>query len=317
MFKTKNLILAFTGLMIICLQACEDKLSGTLEGGMQYEFVKNVDGEKTEVGDFITLNVIYKDENDSILGSSLEMGIPFVMRKDSLWGSLKSFEDCFNLMDKGDSAIFKIPAKTLFKNQMPPNMKAESIITVLAGLEDILTEEEFNQKSAEWQAVQRKKQMEQTRKSILENSKELIDEQGVIIDNYISENKMEALTTESGLRYVISEKGNGAMPKSGDRVRVNYTGKLMDGTVFDTSVEAVAKEAGVYNEGRTYEPFTFQIGFGQVILGWDEGIGLLNTGSKATIFIPSPLGYGERGAGEKIKPNAILVFDVELVELLQ
>ena len=91
----------------------------------------------------------------------------------------------------------------------------------------------------------------------------------------------------------------------------------MDGTVFDTSIEAVAKEEGVYNEGRPYQPFTFQLGIGQVILGWDEGIGLLNVGSKATIFIPSPLGYGERGSGEKIKPNSSLIFDVELVDLVQ
>ena len=317
MLKTRNVILAFTGLMLLCLQACEDNSSGTLEGGMEYEFVKNVDGQKTEVGDFITLNVIYKDENDSILGSSLEMGIPFVMRKDSMWGSLKSFEDCFNLMDKGDSAIFKVPAKTLFKNQLPPNIGGESLITIIAGLEDILSEEQYNEKSAEWQAIQRKKQMELTRKSILENSKELIDEQGATIDNYLADNNLEAETTESGLRYIISEKGGGEIPKSGDRVKVNYTGKLMDGTVFDTSIESVAKEAGVFNEGRPYQPLTFQLGIGQVILGWDEGIGLLNAGSKATIFIPSPLAYGERGAGETIKPNSILIFDVELVELVQ
>ena len=318
MLKTKNLMLAFAGLLFIGLQACENnKLSGTLEGGMEYEFIKNVDGQKTVDGDFITLNVIYKNEKDSVLGSSLDAGVPFVMRKDSTWGASKSFEDCFNLLDKGDSAVFKIPAKSLFKNQLPPDIGAESVITIFAGLEDILNEEEFNEKSMEWQATQRKKQMELTRKSILENSKELIDEQGVTIDKYIADNSLEAQKTESGLRYVISEQGNGAIPNPGDRVQVNYTGKLMDGTVFDTSVEAVAKEAGVYTEGRSYQPFTFQLGFGQVILGWDEGIGLLNVGSKATIFIPSPLGYGERGAGEKIKPNAILVFEVELVDVVQ
>ena len=316
MFKNNKLILALSGMMFFCLQACENKSSGKLEGGMEYEFVKDVNGEKTAEGDFITLNVTYKNDKDSVLGSSLDAGIPFVMRKDSTWGSSNAFEDCFNLLDKGDSAIFKIPAKLLFKNQLPPDIAAESIITIFAGLEDILTEEEFNQKSMEWQAIQRKKQMEAARESILENYKGLIEEQGVTIDEYITKNKLEAETTGSGLRYVISEKGSGDIPKTGDRVKVNYTGKLLDGTVFDTSVEAAAKEAGVYNEARNYEPFTFQLGYGQVILGWDEGIGFLNTGSKATIFIPSPLGYGERGSGEIIKPNAILVFDVELVDII-
>lgn len=317
MLKIKNLILALVGLMIISLQACQDKSSGTLGGGMEYEFVKDVDGQKSEAGDFIALNIVYKDEKDSILGSTLEMGVPFVLRKDSLWGSLNSFEDCFNLMDKGDSAIFKIPAKTLFKNQLPPDINGESIITILAGLDDILSEEQYMQKSGEWQAAQRKKQMEIARKNILESSKELIDEQGVTIDKYLADNNLEAETTESGIRYIISEKGEGTTPKSGDRVSVNYTGKLLDGTVFDTSIESVAKEAGVYQQGRPYQPLTFQLGIGQVILGWDEGIGLLNAGSKATIFIPSPLAYGERGSGEKIKPNSILIFDVELLELVQ
>ncbi|MDN5215703.1 FKBP-type peptidyl-prolyl cis-trans isomerase [Fulvivirgaceae bacterium BMA12] len=317
MLKAKNIIWMVSGLIIISLAACENKPSGTLEGGMTYEFVTDVDGEKAKNGDYITFNVIYKNESDSVLGSTLEMGTPFVMRKDSLWGSTKSFEDCFNLMDKGDSAIFKIPAKALFKNQLPPELTEQSVITVLAGLEDILTEEQYREKVSEWQTIQRKKQMELTRKNILENGKELIEEQGGTIDQYLAENNLEAQTTESGIRYVISEQGSGEKPVAGDMVKVNYTGKLLDGTVFDTNDEEAAKAAGVHVANRPYQPFTFQLGVGQVIFGWDEGIGLLNVGSKATIFIPSPLAYGERGAGEKIKPNSILVFDVELLELMQ
>ena len=106
--------------------------------------------------------------------------------------------------------------------------------------------------------------------------------------------------TESGLEYEITQEGTGDAPKRGQNVRVHYTGKLLDGTVFDSS----------HNRG---QPIAFPLGMGAVIKGWDEGIALLNKGAKATLTIPPELGYGARGAGGAIPPNATLIFDVELV----
>jgi FKBP-type peptidyl-prolyl cis-trans isomerase FkpA len=100
-------------------------------------------------------------------------------------------------------------------------------------------------------------------------------------------------------------------------VSVNYAGWVLNGAHFDTSIKEVAEENGLYNPGRPYEPLSFPVGQGRVIKGWDEGIGLLNEGSKARLFIPSSLGYGTRGSGQIIKPNSILVFDVELVKIGQ
>ena len=102
--------------------------------------------------------------------------------------------------------------------------------------------------------------------------------------------------TASGLKYVIIEQGTGPQPKPGDQVMVKYTGKLEDGTVFDTGTI----------------PFT--LGVGAVIPGWDEGIALLNEGGKATLIIPSELAYGPQGNGP-IPPNATLIFDVELQDV--
>lgn len=110
------------------------------------------------------------------------------------------------------------------------------------------------------------------------------------------------VTTDSGLQYTQSEAGNGEMPEAGDIVSVHYTGSLEDGTVFDSS----------YNRG---EPFQFTLGRGQVIAGWDEGIALMSVGEKGTLVIPSELGYGSRGAGAVIPPDATLLFDVELVAI--
>jgi peptidylprolyl isomerase len=107
--------------------------------------------------------------------------------------------------------------------------------------------------------------------------------------------------TQSGLKYMIHKKGNGPKAKSGDKVTVHYVGKLMDGTEFDQS----------YKRG---QPFSFVLGQGQVIKGWDEGIALLNEGDSATFIIPAELGYGQQQAGS-IPPNSVLQFTVDLVKI--
>lgn len=108
------------------------------------------------------------------------------------------------------------------------------------------------------------------------------------------------VTTASGLKYVILEEGSGPAPKTGDVVKVHYTGTLEDGTKFDSSYDR-------------NEPIQFPLGTGYVIPGWDEGIALLHSGGKAKLVIPPNLGYGEKGAGGVIPPNATLIFEVELV----
>ncbi|MBE9137158.1 FKBP-type peptidyl-prolyl cis-trans isomerase [Nodosilinea sp. LEGE 07088] len=110
------------------------------------------------------------------------------------------------------------------------------------------------------------------------------------------------ITTDSGLQYVDLVEGTGAMPQSGQRVTVHYTGTLEDGTKFDSSRD----------RGR---PFSFQIGVGQVIKGWDEGVGTMRVGGQRKLVIPAELGYGSRGAGGVIPPNATLLFDVELLRI--
>ena len=108
------------------------------------------------------------------------------------------------------------------------------------------------------------------------------------------------MKTNSGLEYVETQPGNGAQAVAGKTVSVHYAGKLTNGKVFDSS----------YTRG---EPIEFQLGAGQVIKGWDEGIALMKVGGKATLTIPPELGYGRRGAGSLIPADATLIFDVELV----
>jgi len=129
----------------------------------------------------------------------------------------------------------------------------------------------------------------------------------------------EATKTASGLRYIIETIGDGPKPELGQVVRVDYAGYLMDGTLFDSSIKEVAQAGGTYDERREpYEPLPMQYGpMARVIDGWKEGIQLLNVGGKAKLIIPPYLGYGARGAGGVIPPNASLVFDVEVVRIEQ
>ncbi|MFN6501223.1 MAG: FKBP-type peptidyl-prolyl cis-trans isomerase [Nostoc sp. DedQUE01] len=109
-----------------------------------------------------------------------------------------------------------------------------------------------------------------------------------------------AVTTPSGLKYVEIKEGTGATPERGQTVEVHYTGTLEDGTKFDSS-----RDRG--------QPFKFKIGVGQVIKGWDEGLSTMRVGGRRNLIIPPELGYGPRGAGGVIPPNATLLFDVELL----
>ena len=109
-------------------------------------------------------------------------------------------------------------------------------------------------------------------------------------------------TTESGLKYYDLEVGEGPSPEPGQLVSVHYTGWLEDGKKFDSSLDRG-------------QPFTFPIGMGQVIPGWDEGVGTMKVGGQRQLVIPSELAYGEQGAGGVIPPNAILIFEVELLDV--
>jgi peptidylprolyl isomerase len=111
----------------------------------------------------------------------------------------------------------------------------------------------------------------------------------------------DVITTDSGLQYVDIQEGTGATPQSGQTVTVHYTGTLQDGTKFDSSRDRD-------------RPFSFRLGAGQVIRGWDEGISTMKVGGRRQLIIPPELGYGSRGVGP-IPPNSTLLFDVELLRI--
>ncbi len=159
-----------------------------------------------------------------------------------------------------------------------------------------LTEEKLKQTLVSYQRIARQKQIERIKIESKENR-----EKGL---KFLEDNKLKTgiVTLPSGLQYRVITAGDGALPKASDTVECHYKGTLIDGTVFDSS----------YQRGK---PATFQVG--GVIQGWIEALQLMKVGSKWELYIPSDLAYGDRGAGALIKPGSTLVFEVELLGIVE
>ena len=127
-----------------------------------------------------------------------------------------------------------------------------------------------------------------------------------MLQDYFKAKHIRASSTPSGLYYTIKQEGTGTPARAGQEVTMNYTGRLLNGKAFDSNIDP---------KFRHTQPFTFVLGKGDVISGWDIGVQLFNQGTIATLYIPSGLAYGSQGSRNVIPPNAILVFDVELTDI--
>ena len=296
--KVVNAILA---IVIVGLNfSCQPEKFQVHKDGYQYMFIKKGNGKLPDDGDFVTYNMMYKTEKDSVLFETTEERPAVVPCNTQQWDNSGPLYKAFKIIRGGDSIIIKIPTKTLFaesfKAPIPPEFDPEGEITFCIGALKVMTEEEMQVESLK----EREKYVEEF---ILANA-DKIDADVEIIETFLSDNNINAQSTKSGLRYVIDVEGTGNYPQPGDDVKVHYTGTLLDGTKFDSSLDR-------------NQPFDFKIGVGGVIMGWDIGIPLLKKGGKGTLYIPSPLAYGEQGAGGIIKPNSVLKFDVELIDIEQ
>ncbi len=172
-----------------------------------------------------------------------------------------------------------------------------------------INKEDFDEAvHAAFDGKETKLSLEDANKIIQEYLQELTEKKAAEIkavgQKFLEENKKNANVKEtaSGLQYVVEKEGTGAQPSATDEVTVHYTGKLLDGTVFDSSV----------NRG---EPATFPLN--RVIPGWTEGVQLMKEGAKYTFFIPSDLAYGPQGVPNAIPPHSTLIFDVELIKVVK
>ena len=279
-------------------------------GGASYRIFTHNTGDKIKVSDVITFQFVQKTDKDSVLVSSYVTGNPGraqVLLADTVKDYVeKNLMQVFPLLTLHDSVEVKVPSDSIFNKmeaQRPPFLPKGSNLVFDLKMERVQSEADAR---AEAQAEMDKVRAE------MANAK---NNEPIAAANYITVHKLILKTTASGLKYVITKSSLKAKPLAGDTLLVNYTGRTLDDKIFDSSIEAVAKAANLNQPGRTYEPIQFVVGTGGVIPGWDEGLLLLGEGAKATLVIPSSLAYGDRGAGDDIKPYSTLVFDVELVKI--
>ena len=220
--------------------------------------------------------------------------------------SHKAIKDMIGMVEEGQRMIFKCSPKQYVGEEYETHLesvlkamelKIDDELIVDIKIDKIMTKEE------------RLQGIEAQRTAQLATDKK-------IITDYLDKHDIKANSTDSGLFYIVDQLSEAVAVTQNKMVKVNYTGKLLDGTIFDTSIAEVAKANNLYNEQRTYEPFEFQVGTGQVIHGWDEGLLLLHKHEKARFFIPSCLAYGTKRIGKIIPENAILIFEVEVVDVL-
>ena len=220
-----------------------------------------------------------------------------------------SIEEAMGLLLPGDSAVFRFNADTAFsqmRQPVPPFIRRSgNALRLTVAAKELATMEQMQARQQEMMAKQQALMAEQQRTAKARGAKQLVADDAQI-QTYLKEKKLnlQAKKTPGGTWYVITKRGTGVVPQKGQTVSVKYRGTILaTGKEFDSTAK----------HGDT--PFEFVLGQGQVIPGWDQGLAVLPKGSKATLYIPSPLGYGERGAGGDIPPNAVLSFDVELIDV--
>ncbi|GAA4032147.1 hypothetical protein GCM10022409_15470 [Hymenobacter glaciei] len=338
--SARQLALAAGVLGYASLTAC-NKSDGDFaktKSGIEYKIYKKVDGKyerreigpdgdptyKDRLGKYLMGHTEYRTGKDSVLQNTrtdMGMAVPMPLQELKQKGMP---DEALSLLQPGDSGVFRFQVDSLIKpksgQSVPPFLKrgGSFVQMFVATQPKLVTAEEEKAMEPELQkrsmAAQIKKRMaspefqkqvagqQQSLKTMLGTSKVVaqMKKDDALLQDYIKKNGLTMQKTPLGVYYQVLKPGTGAKPKTGQIVSVNYNGTLLSGKLFDSS-------------DKQGKPIDFPLGLGQVIPGWDEGLAMLTPGSKAILLIPSPLAYGDRGAGADIPANAPLRFEVELV----
>jgi len=280
----KVLGLFLTAALANGVQAQQKTFSKTASG-LEYLMLKDVPGKKNvQDGSYVVMHIRTKIA-DSAMFDSYKMNNNEPIDQQLTKEFLGDFMEGFNLLTEGDSALLRLPIEVAFKGSpMPPFAKNGDKVTYEVKVISVKSKEEHD-KAATADAA----------KQIATDEK--------AIQDFIKKNKLTTQKTATGIHYIIERKGNGTHPVASDKVKVHYKGTKLDGSTFDSS----------YDRG---QPIDFPLS--GVIKGWTEGIPLFEEGGKGKLIIPSGLAYGKNAPpGSSIKANEVLVFDVELLEILK
>ncbi len=292
-------VLTVASISFFC--SCSGDRMKTSESGMTYRFIEMNEGaQQIKVGD-LPIGMCTLRLNDSVIGKTDAPCRLYPAVTNPMFPG--DINEGLLMMHIGDKAIFGVSADSLAKRGMRfPNFYKEGTGMILYyefAITDIITKDEFDQEKSIYN----------------ENLKQQQEEEKEIVANYIKENKIKATPTDEGLYIIVNKKGKGPNKvEIGRNVAINYTGHLLDGKIFDSSSETIAKENNVYDASRKYGPIKYKVGETSFIPGWEQGVINQPAGSKLTLIIPSWLAYGSKGMGD-IPPFSTLVFDIEIVSV--
>ena len=300
----KNILMmaAMAMLMVGTMSACAEKSPypgyEKTATGLYYQFFKqNNEAEQPKVGDLVDMRIFCAVNDTTIIVENSDNTLPL---EDPKFAG--DFFEGLAMMHKGDSASFIVNIDSTFikwfhQPSLPTEFISTDVLRFEVRLDDFYPESEY---AAHYGAKIKKQSEARIEKMKADHPEETATAAQQLTD-YLTQNKIEVNPTASGLYYVMTQEGNGEKPEVGQMVQVHYTGKLLDGTLFDSSIERG-------------QPISIPIGVGQVIPGWDEGIMMMSKGEKGVLYIPYYLAYGDRQAGDKIAPFSNLMFEVELID---
>jgi FKBP-type peptidyl-prolyl cis-trans isomerase FkpA len=303
---TRIIPVAMLGALIIGNTGCKSGGDFKKLKGIEYKIVKDVPGKTAQMGDIVEFHMLAKADTFTLADTRMQ-GNPAPIRVEEVKGS-GQFQAVFPMVSVGDSVIVEISCDTLIANipaeqraqqQLPPWLKKGNKIKINMSIVAIKNMDDY------------KKDMEKKQEEMQRQMKEKAAQQMPVDDrmlqDYFAKNNIKAQKTASGLYYTIQKPGSGPNVAKGQVASVRYTGKTLDGKVFDSNVDTTV----THNS----QLLTVPVGAHNVIPGMDEGLELLKKGSKATLYMPSPLAYGPQSPSPAIPANSILIFDVEIVDV--
>ncbi|MES2457495.1 MAG: FKBP-type peptidyl-prolyl cis-trans isomerase [Bacteroidota bacterium] len=309
----KGIIILFAA--TLGLAACNNYKKG--QGGLMYQIHKDGGNGKIATGDIVQLNFIQKNERDSVMFSTydIDQAQVFPVGKKQYAGDMN---DVLFLFGEGDSATFKLNLDTMKQHTSTPKPKGLEKDTYM--IFTVKIEKVLKKASNEADSTFQKRAQEFFQKDYMAGVEKKKAAESGKITKFIADNDLKVKTSASGLQYVILNPGNAERATASDTLMLKYTGKLLtkkaDGkeSIFDSSDEKIAKDAGIHNPMAQYGPRAFTLG--AAIPGFNEGIQMIGKGGKILLIIPSKLGYGEGGQPQaKITPYSPLCFEVEIADI--
>lgn len=304
--KKRNSLLAL--ILVILAAGCDNIRYQKADDGSEYKIFENKDGQLAQAGNFMELHILVKYK-DSVLFSTAETGMPNFVPYDT--NTLPKF---FKTVHEGDSLIIRQSTDSIINmGQNPPWMEKGNYIVQSIKVAKIYNDQASADSAAKsHQGVARVKQYEKTTKEIekkLSEESDQLKKDDEVIQNFLASKGWadEAVKTKWGTYVVITNPGSGEDLGSDDVAVVNYTGKTLKDTTFDSNT---------LEEFGHVEPLYVDLGEFRVIPGWIDGLQKFQKGSKGKIVIPSTLAYGSQGAPPKIDSNEVLVFDIEVTDVI-